>query len=315
MAVSKLNVAELVERMPATDKELEAQKAPPPGQPADPNKPRPRPERPGGGSKFTAPDPAVAAKACEELLAGGREALLELIGLIRDPASDDFKNYKPEYLCHLVVVHVGRPDRAAHRRMVIDTLVSQVGNDTLPRHTRGFLVRELEWIGDQTAAPALGRLLTDESFCDDAARTLLAIKDGAAAEFRAALPRAQGRCRFVVLQSLAALSDAVSADAFRKAVTDPDREIRLAAVWGLARLADVGSAPLLLKVADTREPWERIKATQACLLLAEKLAAAGKKNEAAAIYTHLRNTRTDPKERYVREAATRALEALSGKVA
>ena len=60
-----------------------------------------------------------------------------------------------------------------------------------------------------------------------------------------------------------------------------DREVRLAAVWGLANLADADSIGLLLKAADTEANYERIKATQACLLLAEKLTAAGNKRAAA----------------------------------
>jgi hypothetical protein len=41
--------------------------------------------------------------------------------------------------------------------------------------------------------------------------------------------------------------------------------------------------------------------------LAEQLAAADKKDLAGRIYIHLRDTRTDAEEQYVREAAERAL--------
>jgi hypothetical protein len=45
--------------------------------------------------------------------------------------------------------------------------------------------------------------------------------------------------------------------------------------------------------------------------LAENLVAAKKKKDAARVYAHLRDTRTDAKEKYVREAAEKALrEAL-----
>ncbi|MBI5384011.1 MAG: HEAT repeat domain-containing protein [Verrucomicrobia bacterium] len=315
MAATKPNLAELVERMPATDKELEALKPPPPTQgDATQPKPRPRPEKP-GGSKFTAPDPDVAAKICDEILAGGRDSLAELIGLIRDPASDDFKNYKAEYLLHCLTIHVGRPEKEPLRRQFIDTLAEQLGRRELPVHARGFLLRELQLIGDKAAARAVGTFLTDEQLCDDAARTLLAINDGAVEQFRNALPGATGRRRLVIVQSLAVLKDAGSADALKQAVTDANREIRLAAVWGLARIGDAAFTDLLLKAADTKETWERNKATQACFLLAENLAASGKKTEAAKIYTQLRNTRTEASEQYIRDAATKALAAFGGKLA
>jgi hypothetical protein len=310
MAATPSNIADLVEKMPLTDQEIEAQKAPPPGQPTDPAKPKPKPDRL-AGSKFTAPDPALVEQICADILGGGRDCLVELIALIRDPASDDFKNYKAEYLCHCLTMHVGRPEREAPRRLFIDTLVSQVGNQNLPLHTRGFLVRELQLIGDRQAVAAVGSLLTEPKLCDDAARTLLAINDGVVGSFREALPNTSGRTRLVVLQSLAVLRDVASADAFQKAVTDADREIRLTGAWGLARLGSAGSIDLLLKAAGTEDGWERIKATQACLVLAENLAAAGRKNDARKIYTHLQTTRTDAKEKYIRDLATKALVELS----
>ena len=95
----------------------------------------------------------------------------------------------------------------------------------------------------------------------------------------------------------------------KEALDDPDREVRLAAGWGLARLGDAGSVDALLKAADVEPGWERIQATKHCLVLAEKLTAAGKKDVARRIYTHLRSTRMDPSEQYIRDAAEKALAA------
>jgi hypothetical protein len=66
---------------------------------------------------------------------------------------------------------------------------------------------------------------------------------------------------------------------------------------------------VLIKAADTQDPYERIKATQACLLLAEKLLGSNYKAEAVRIYTYLRDSRTDTSENYVRDAAATALAA------
>jgi HEAT repeat protein len=315
MAFPQPNIMALVEQMPATDKELEAQKVPPPGQPTDQAKPKPKPGREFQGSKFTAPDPEAAEKIFDQILAGGSDSLRELVNLIRDPAEPDFKNYKAEYLCHCLVVYVGRESKSALRRMVSDTLTAQVADEKVPLYVRGFLVRELQWIGDRQAVSALGKALADEKLCDDAVRSLLAIGDGAAEPLRNALPAARGRCRLALVQGLAALRDAQSLERLREAVVDAEQDVRLAAVWGLAKMGDAGSVDLLLKTADATAPWERSKATQACLVLAETLAAAGKKTEAARVYMRLRDTRTDPKEQYIREAATKALAGLGGKVA
>ncbi len=298
------NVAELVGRMPATDKELEAQKA----QAATPDaqlKPRSL-----QGSKFTGPEPEVAEKAFDELLAGGRDSLVELIGLIRAPASPDFQDYKAEYFLHCLVVYTGRPGKEQSRKMLIAALVSQVGNEQVTPYVRGFLARELQWIGDRTAVPALGKLLTDEQCCADAASALVAIRDGAAEQLRKALPKTEGKCRLIVLQNLAVLRDRSSKESFRRAVTDPDREIRLTGAWGLAQITDADAVDLVLEAADVEPCWERIKATQACLLLAENLIAAGNKSAAAKIYTHLCNTRKDKSEKYIHDLAANAMAAI-----
>ncbi len=68
---------------------------------------------------------------------------------------------------------------------------------------------------------------------------------------------------------------------------------------------------MLLKAGDKADGWERTQATKACLLLAEKLLAVGKKSEAVRIYKHLRDTRTDPAERYVSDAAKTGLAAAN----
>ena len=87
-------------------------------------------------------------------------------------------------------------------------------------------------------------------------------------------------------------------------------QLFLASVFWLSGYPD--SVNPVIQAADTRAGWERIQATKHCLLLAENLATAGRKNEAAKIYQHLVKTRTDPAEAYIREAATRALTRPAG---
>jgi HEAT repeat protein len=96
----------------------------------------------------------------------------------------------------------------------------------------------------------------------------------------------------------------------KKALTDDDREVRRTAAWALANLGEASVADALLQSADSAAGWERTEATRHCLLLAERLAAANHKTQAARIYTRLRDTRTDPAEGHVRDAAEKALSAM-----
>jgi HEAT repeat protein len=112
------------------------------------------------------------------------------------------------------------------------------------------------------------------------------------------------------VQALGELQDRESLPALRKLLTHEDPDVRRCAARALARLGDEESAAAILKMADSAAGWERTHATGLCHSLAEHLAAVGKKEAAGRIYTHLRDTRTDPDEQHVKAAATRALEAL-----
>jgi hypothetical protein len=255
-------------------------------------------------------DKAQIERAVEEIFKGGRDNVIGLADMIVEPGKGE--DYKARYALHVLAIHVCKLKQKAGddsvRRDFAQTLASQLGGGR-PKAVQAYLVQELQTAGGPEVVPALGKLLADEELCDWAARALVSIGAGAVEQLRAALPQAKGAGRLTILQNLGVLRDAASAGAFRSALADPDREVRLAAAWGLARIADAAAADALLKAADADPGWERIQMTKACLVLAENLAAAGKKADAAKIYTRLRDTRTDATEKYVREAAEAGLAA------
>jgi len=281
MATIKPNVAALVEQMPEVD-------------------------HPGKPSTFTGPDPAVAERIFAEIFTGGRASLLELLAILRTPCDEDFKNYKAGYVLHGLALRAGRPGNEKQRRLLAETLASQLDSRKHSKAVKAFLMQELQTVGGREAVKALGKHLLDDDLCEPATQALLSIREGAAEALRAALPKTKGKSRATIIQALGVLRDARSAAALKKSLDDADGDARLAAAWALARIGDPGAMDAMLKLADKAEGWERIQLTNACLLLAENR-AAGKKADAARIYTHLRDTRQDPKERHVREAAEKAL--------
>jgi len=246
--------------------------------------------------------------AIRAILQGGRDNIIGVIDMLVEPGKGD--DVKAHYALHCMALHVCKLDNNRPRRRFSRTLASQLGGDR-PKEVQKYLVRELQIAGGGEAVEALGKLLVDEDLCEPAAQALVAIGDGAAEQLREALPRAKGKCRLTILQNLGVVGDAESVSALKSVVSDNDREVRIAAVWALANIGDAGSVNVLQKAADKAEGWERTQATKACLLLAEKLGAAGKKSEATGIYKHLRDTRTDPAERYVSEAAKTGLAAIN----
>jgi hypothetical protein len=307
----KTNVAALVEQMPDTDKEIQARQAaakPPAADGAD--KPKPRPNRLGAASTFTGPDPAVAEKIFDEILSGGRESLVDLVELIREPTDPDYKNYKPSYVLHGLVIQAGRPGPGNHRRLLCAVIASQLASKNHSKAVQGFLIREMRVLGGKEALNVLGKLLYDDDLCEDAAQALLSIREGAAPPCRRALKTAKGRNRVTLLQALGVLQDTDSTSALKKALNDDDPDVRRTAAWALANLGEASAADALLQSANTATGWERDQATKACLLLAERLTANGKDADAVHLYARLRDTRNDPADRHVRDAAERALSAI-----
>jgi len=248
-------------------------------------------------------------KAIAQIHKGGRGNIIAIIDMLIPPGEGD--DVKAHYALHCLALYVCGLDDDNRRRRFARTLASQLGGSR-PKAVQRYLVRVLQVAGGREVVGALGALLLDEELCEPAAQALVAIGDGAAKQLRDALPRAGGKCRLTIVQNLGVVRDVESVDALKKAITDEDSDVRIAAAWALANIGDPGSATVLLRPTDA-QGWERIQMTKACLLLAENLRAAGKNSEAVKIYTHLRDTRTEPAESYVRDAAKKALTAAGGK--
>ncbi len=237
---------------------------------------------------------------------GGTENVLGLIDMLVEPGKGD--DVKPHYALHVLAVHVCKLQDEKARAEFAKAVASQIPKK--PRGVATYLIEQLQVAGGPEVVPDLGKALLDPALCDYACRALEAIGDGATEQLLAALPKVKGKSRLHVVNSLGALAQPQAAPALRGCLKDGDAEIRASAAWGLARIADEAAAEPMLQLADSKQGWERIRETEACLLLAENLAKAGKKDKARAIYTHLRQSRNDPSEAYVREAAERGLATL-----
>ena len=253
--------------------------------------------------KLAEPDKAATDAALAELTAGGRDAVTGLVGLLA-PAEKGGDG-KARHALHALVTHVAGLKDDGKRRAMAEALVSTLGDDR-PAEVKAFVIRQVQLVGGPEVAPALGKLLADDALREPAAQALLAIRARAADEFRRALPKATGPARLTVVHALGTLRDPTAAAEVRKLLTDADRDTRLTAAWAVANAGDAAAADALLKLAEKAEGYERAKATQACFLLAERLAATDRA-AAAGIYTKLHQTRIDPDEAHIRAAAARGL--------
>jgi HEAT repeat protein len=246
-----------------------------------------------------------AEKVFEDILKGGKDNINGLIDMLVEV--DDGKDFKPRYALHCLAVYTARPDKKAQKDIIIEALTAGV-EGSKPKPIRLYLLRQLQVCGDKRVVALLGKCLADEDFFEAAATALLAIDPALAAEqFRAALPSAKGKARLTMIQDLGMVKDAPSAAAIRQAIGDSDEAVRIAAAGASAILGDAEAVDAVIKAAGATGVWERIRMTDAALLLAENLLAAGKKDPAVKIYTYLKDSRKDEPESYIRNAAAKAL--------
>jgi len=251
-------------------------------------------------------DKTVVDKAINQIHAGGTQNITGIIDMIVEPGKGD--DVKPRYALHCLAVKAKTVGQDAQMQYV-RALAAQLGG-ARPKAVQQYLLQEIPFAGGKCVVAAIGKLLTDEVLCESAAQALTAIGEGAAEQFRAALPKVKGPRLLTVVQNLGVLRDKASVADLRRATTSKDREMRLCAAWGLANIGDADSIAAVTKVASAKVgSWERIEGTRACMLLAERLLAAGQKGPAMKVYRHLRETRTDATEAYVKELAEKAIAA------
>lgn len=251
-------------------------------------------------------DKTVVDKAINQIHAGGTQNITAIIDMIVEP--DKGGDVKARYALHCLAVKAKAVGQDAQQQYV-RALAAQLGG-ARPKAVQQYLLQEIPFAGGKCVVATIGKLLGDADLCESAAQALTAIGTGAAEQFRAALPTAKGPCLLTIVQNLGVLRDKASVASLRKATTSEDREVRLCAAWGLANIGDGDSIAAVTRVADVKVgSWERIEGTRACMLLAERLLAAGQKGLAKKVYGHLRETRTDATEVYIKELAEKAIAA------
>ena len=278
-------------------KPVEAPKPPPP----DPKLKREK-------GKLHGPAWADAEKVYDQILAGGADAVGVVIDMVKE--NDIGPAYKARYVVHALATYTARPGKEKGQAAVVEALISRLSSER-PKAVRGFVVRTLQNCADKSTTPALVPLLAEEDLADAAAQAMATLGGADAGPLLAkALPQAAGRAKVAIIQALGQVKDTSATEALTKAAADPDEAVRLTAVWALARGGEPAAIDPVLTAADATEAWPRGQATRAAFVLAESLAASGRKDQAATIYKRLLHARTGPHDEHVHAAAEQALAAL-----
>jgi HEAT repeat protein len=262
----------------------------------------------GPDGKYTGPAPDVTGKAVAQVLAGGKDALAALIGMLKDPGAGE--DYKARYLLHATATRAAGPGMDKERQLLCESLADGLGKAQSPV-VRAYLIEELKWIGGSESAAAVAGLLLDAKLWAPAVDALVAMR--APGAFREALPKArEPAAKAAMIQALGVLRDAQATDALIASASATDPNIALAAVEALANIGDPKAVDVVLKAADPAGgTYGHLKSAEAALRLGQRLAESGRKADATAIYTSLGKRYVGKEGRHVRAGCLWGLSVLA----
>jgi HEAT repeat protein len=170
---------------------------------------------------------------------------------------------------------------------------------------REYICSKLKLVGSDASVKAVAALLLVPELVTAARDVLQAIPgDEATQALRAALTRADGPTKVAVIQSLGLRYDEASVTTLRELLEDLASPVASAAAAALGEIGTIEAANALRAFHRRAPEALRPAAVDACLVCAEKLAAAGRKSDAAALYQLLA---TDAHPKHVQYAAKQGL--------
>jgi HEAT repeat protein len=197
----------------------------------------------------------------------------------------------------------------AAARKALETRLAGVLKTDASRAAKDYVCRQLSLIGTAESVPALAGLLPDEKLSHMARYALERMPcPEAVAAMRDALPKAKGRVKVGIINSLGVRRDAESLPALLPLLKDSDQEIAAAAAAALGSIGNAEAAKALADFQAKAPKALRLAAADAYLACAERLLADGKKAEAMGIYKALA---TGDQPTHVRVAAKRGMLAVA----
>ncbi|MBP7050400.1 MAG: ThuA domain-containing protein [Phycisphaerae bacterium] len=168
-----------------------------------------------------------------------------------------------------------------------------------------YACRELSIIGTSQSAPVLAGMLTSEEYSDMARYALERIPGEAADKaFLDALPKARGKAKTGIVNSLGERECVAAAPAIAQLVDNSDKVLAGAAISALGKIGGPEALKGLDKALQTAADAQKMSVYDAYLKVAEKMVAAGDKLGAQKIYISLNK---DGVPQLVRSAAMKGM--------
>ena len=157
-----------------------------------------------------------------------------------------------------------------------------------PEFQKAKACQRIGELGAKEAVPALASLLGDEHLSTYARYGLEPIADPSADDaLRAGLTKLKGNLLIGVINSIGKRRDAEASPALAKMVYGADADVARAAISALGHIGGVSSMKLLQVALTKTEGMTRMAVADASLVCAERLLAAGNRDQALALYAWL----------------------------
>ena len=197
----------------------------------------------------------------------------------------------------------------AARKKLVDRLTALLPSG-VTLDAKRFVCRQLSIVGMAESVPPLAALLLDKDLSDYARYAIERIPVAEAEKaLLDALPKAQGKVKIGIVNSLGERRDASALAAVTACLGDADAQIASSAASALGKIDGSDAAKALMAARATAKPEVRPVINDALLMVADKLRTEKKGDEALAIYQEMYK----PAEaKHVRIAALRGLIASGG---
>jgi len=185
----------------------------------------------------------------------------------------------------------GKPPAAEAPAAEAKKLVGMLSSDA-EVYDKAMACRRLAIIADDSAAPALGKLLSDRKLASYARTALEAIPgDAAGAALRDAAGRLEGDLLAGVIDSLGQRRDAKAQDLLKKHLASSHARVSTAAGRALARIGGPEAAAALLAAFNSAAEDRKAALASLCLQCAQRLERGDNKADAHKLYQAVRDAK------------------------
>jgi len=246
---------------------------------------------------FPVPTKPKAAASGSEVKGSGMEQQLEKLktydfGDSRQPLTELSDEIRKAY---------GKPEELKKYEAALDGVLKSDAKYA----GKQYACRELSIIGTDQSVPVLAGMLTNQEYSDMARYALERIPGEAASKALCeALPKAEGKCKIGIINSLGERGCRPAAAEIAKLVDNSDRLLAGAAISALGKIGGPDALKGLDKALQSAPDNQKMPVYDAYLKIADKMVAEGNKAGAQKIYVSLNK---DGVPQLVRTAAIKGM--------